>query len=95
MLDIHKDQKIYLERPALAVPERKGHRGRNPKRLKATTDELTVSEYLHTPKDEDWQRISVRNTAKGALVAGYHFVKLWVINPSKMQVERRLLVIRK
>ena len=95
MLDIHKDQKIYLERPDLAVPERKGHRGRKPKRLKATTDELTVSEYLQTLEGEDWQRISVRNTAKGVLVADYHFVKLWIINASKMQVERRLLVIRR
>lgn len=95
MLDIHKDQKIYLERPDLAVPERKSNRGREAKRLKATTDELSVSEYLQTLEEEDWQRISVRNTAKGVLVADYHFVNLWIINTSKMQVERRLLVIRK
>lgn len=95
MLDIHKGQKVYLECPDLAIPKRKSNRGREPKRLKATTNELSVSEYLHTLKDEDWQRISVRNTAKGVLVADYHFVKLWVINTSKMQVERRLLVIRR
>jgi SRSO17 transposase len=95
MLDIHKDQKIYLERPDLAVPERKSNRGREPKRLKATTEELSVSKYLQTLGDQDWQRIRVRNTAKGVLVADYHFVKLWIINASKMQVERRLLVIRK
>ncbi|QQS52759.1 MAG: IS701 family transposase [Bacteroidota bacterium] len=95
MLDIHKDQKIYLERPDLAIPERKSNKGREPKKLKATTDELSVSKYLQTLNDENWQRISVRNTAKGVLVADYHFIKLWIINNSKMQVEQRLLVIRK
>jgi SRSO17 transposase len=95
MLDIHSDQKIYLERPDLTVPVRKSNRGREPKRLKATIDELSASEYLQTLEDENWQHISVRNTAKGVLNADYHFVKLWIINNSKMQVEQRLLVIRK
>jgi SRSO17 transposase len=95
MLDIHSDQKIYLERPDLILPERKSNRGREPKRLKATTDDISVSEYLQTLEDKNWQHISVRNTAKGVLKADYHFVKLWIINNSKMQVEQRLLIIRK
>lgn len=95
MLDIHSDQKIYLERPDLILPERKSNKGREPKKLKATTDALSVTEYLQTLKNENWQRICVRNTAKGILIANYHFVKLWIINNSKMQAEQRLLVIRK
>ena len=95
MLDIHSDQKIYLERPDLILPERKSNRGREPKRLKATTGDISVSEYLQTLEDKNWQHISVRNTAKGVLKADYHFVKLWIINNSKMQVEQRLLIIRK
>jgi SRSO17 transposase len=95
MLDIHSDQKIYLEHPDLILPERKSNRGREPKRLKATTDELSVTEYLQTLENESWQHISVRNTAKGVLSANYHFVKLWIVNNSKKQVEQRLLVIRK
>lgn len=95
MLDIHSDQKIYLERPELILPERKSNRGREPKRLKATTDDISVSGYLQTLEDKNWQHISVRNTAKGVLTVDYHFVKLWIINNSKMQVEQRLLIIRK
>ena len=95
MLDIHRDQKIFLERPELILPQRKSNKGREPKRLKATTKDISVSEYLRSLKEQDWQRITVRNTAKGALVADYHFKKLWIINNTKDQVEQRLLVIRK
>jgi SRSO17 transposase len=95
MLDIHSDQKVYLERPELILPERKSNRGRQPKRLKATTNVCSVTEYLLTLKEDSWQQIDVRNTAKGFLSADYHFAKVWIINNTRMQVESRLLVIRK
>ncbi len=38
MLDIHSDQKIFLERPDFILPLRKSNKGREPKRLKATTE---------------------------------------------------------
>jgi SRSO17 transposase len=95
MLDIHSDQKIYLERPDLILPERKSNKGPEPKKLKATTNQTSVTAYLQTLNDENWERICVRNTAKGVLTGDYHFVKVWIINKNKMQVEQRLLVIRK
>lgn len=48
MLDIHADQAIYLEHPGLVLPERKSSKGPEPKKLIATTDNLSVSKYLKT-----------------------------------------------
>ncbi len=95
MLDIHTDQPVYLEKPDLVLPERKSNRGREPKRLKATTQSIKVSEYCKTLKANHWRKINVRNTAKGTLTGLYHFTKTFVWNKENNQIEQRLLVIRK
>jgi len=44
---------------------------------------------------EQWQKITVRNTAKGVLTGFYHFVNVWIWDKAIDRVEPRLLVIRK
>ena len=95
MLDIHSDQPVYLEKPELILPPRKSHRGREPKRLKATTQCIKVSEYCKGLETNQWKKIKVRNTAKGTLTDLYHFAKVYVWNKETNQIEKRLLVIRK
>jgi len=95
MLDIHADQKIYMECPELFIPERKSKKGPKPKRLKASTRDISVNEYIKTLKSRNWQKINVRNTAKGTLVGYYHFAKVYIWNKGSNQIEPRMLVIRK
>jgi SRSO17 transposase len=95
MLDIHSDQKVFIECPDLVVPERTSSRGRAPKKQKATTEETSVRDYYKTLCGTDWEMITVRNTAKGTLKCHYHFVKVFIWNKTRNQIEPRLLVIRK
>jgi len=95
MLDIHSDQKIYLNQPELYLPERKSAKGPAPKRLKATTPDISVSEYMEGLQPADWEKIHVRNTTKGKLTGEYHFVRVFIWNKSINQIEPRMLVIRK
>jgi SRSO17 transposase len=95
MLDIHSDQKIHLNRPELFLPQRKSTKGPAPKRLKATTPDMTVSEYMESLEPGDWEKIEVRNTAKGKLTGDYHFVRVFIWNKGINQIESRMLVIRK
>jgi len=95
MLDIHSDQSIYLDKPELVLPERKSDRGRSPKRLKATADSVPVKKYFDNLDPDQWQKIRVRNTAKGNLIALYHFQEVWIWNKKQNVIERRLLVIRR
>jgi len=95
MLDIHFDAEIYLERPELVLPEKKGLKGPKPKRLRASLPGIKVNVYLTTLKAEDWQTLNVRNTTKGVLRGEYHFVKVYIWDKSTDQTEQRLLVIRK
>lgn len=95
MLDIHSDQTIYLERPELIIPERKSTKGPKPKKLKATTEGIIVSEYLRTLDSRQWQKLKVRNTTKGLLTGDYHFARVFIWDKILNQVESRLLVIRR
>lgn len=95
MLDIHSDQKIHLDQPELFLPQRKSTKGPAPKRLKATTPDMTVSEYMESLEPGDWEKIEVRNTAKGKLKGDYHFVRVFIWNKSINEIEPRMLVIRK
>jgi SRSO17 transposase len=58
MLDIHADQTIYPECPELILPERKSSKGPEPKKLKATSDNTTVSKYLKTLGNNDWETLN-------------------------------------
>jgi len=95
MLDIHSDQKIYLDQPELFLPERKSTKGPAPKRLKATTPDMTVSEYMESLQPADWEKIVVRNTTKGKLTGEYHFARVFIWNKNTNEIEPRMLVIRK
>ncbi|MBN1184984.1 MAG: IS701 family transposase [Bacteroidales bacterium] len=95
MLDIHRDQPVYLERPELFLPPRKSIRGREPKRLKATVQSIKISDYCKGLQVHEWHKIKVRNTAKGTLADQYHFAKVFVWNKEINDIENRLLVIRK
>jgi SRSO17 transposase len=95
MLDIHSDQIIYTEKPDLFLPERQGTRGAMPKRPQASTEGIKVSQYLKTLQSKDWQRLGVRNTAKGKLIGMYHFVSVYIWDKKTNEIERRLLIIRK
>lgn len=95
MLDIHSDQKIFLNRAEMFLPERKSNKGPAPKRLKASTPDMTVSDYMESLLPGDWEKIQVRNRAKGKLSGEYHFVRVFIWNKSINQVEPRMLVIRK
>ena len=95
MFDIHSNQPIYLEKPELVLPERKGNRGAIPKRLTVTKKTVKVSEYIQGLDQEDWEEIKVRNTAKGSLKGLFHFKQVYIWDREEMRIERRLLVIRK
>ena len=95
MLDIHSSQLIYLEPTELEIPQRKSAKGPAPTRLKATNPSVSVTNYMNTLAEDQWQKLTVRNTTKGKLTGYYHFVRVYIWNKTTDRIEQRLLVIRK
>jgi len=95
MFDIHSNQPVYLEKPELVLPERKGNRGPKPKRLIAMEESIKVSEYIPGLERDEWEEIKVRKTAKGSLKGLFHFRQVYIWNKDENLIEKRLLVVRK
>lgn len=77
MLDIHKDQKIYLELPQFAIPNYSG-RGRKPKIPKPEPQPVRVDEWIKSQSQVAWQKITVRQGTKGPVEYEYLINRVWV-----------------
>lgn len=86
MLDIHEDQHIHLTLPELKT------RGKS---IKPSTPGKRVDQYVKTLNESDWQELKIRNTAKGAIKAKYHFCPVYVWNNKRQSMQSRLLVVRR
>ena len=95
MMDIHKDQVVYLEEPDLKIPEKKGIRGRKPFLPKPDKESIRVDNYQKHLSPDQWTEIKIRTTAKGYLKAKFYFVRVFIWNKARGRIEKRLLVIRK
>lgn len=80
MFDIHSNQLIYLEKPELVLPEWKGKCGPKPKRLIVREESKKVSDYISGLARDEWEEITVRNTAKGTLKGQFHFKQVYIWN---------------
>jgi hypothetical protein len=57
VVDVHKDQLIYLEDPQPVIPQRKNHkRGRKTSRYQAQTQPIRVDNWKEAHPKEAWQR---------------------------------------
>ena len=95
LMDIRENQHVYLEQPVIQVPKPKSNRGRKPKKPKPDIEPISVSEYLKTLKPTDFEKLKVRNTAKGKLTCFYHFKTVYIWDGESNHASKRLLMIRK
>jgi SRSO17 transposase len=95
MMDVHKGQHVFLEKPDFVLPEKHSNKGRKPKRSRPNTSGIRVDEYCDELSEGDWQNLQVRNTAKGVLQADFHFREIYVWDKEANEIYKRLLVIRK
>jgi SRSO17 transposase len=95
VLDVHKDERVFLVKPNLFIPEKKKVRGRTPKKLKAEEKTYRLDQYTSSLQETDWETIKVRKTTKGWLKLEVHVIDVWVWDGQEDQARRRTLVITK
>ena len=93
VLDVHKDEHIYLQEPSLCLPEKKKGRGRGPSKLQPDIVPIDLETYRSTLKVSDWQRVKVRKTAKGNKTVMVHIAGIWHWNGEDAKACRRTLII--
>lgn len=102
VLDVHKDQQIYLQAPTISIPGQprsggypKNRKGRKPTRPVADGASVRADEYVESLPDEAWQKVRIRKTAKGWLKAWIHIRQVWVWDGEESQARKRTLMVRK
>jgi len=95
MVDVHKDQRIYLEDPDPIVPPPKSNKGRKPSRLKAQTTAMRVDKWAAQQPKDSWQRIHVRDTTKGKLLVDILHKRIWLWDGKEAHAHCWHLIVRR
>lgn len=93
--EVPEDTQVYLQCPKLGRPRRR-HKGRaRPTRLQVVSRQVphTARALAHSPQTA-WQRVIVRNSERGQLIADFKLLAVWTLTPA-LQVRREWLVIRR
>lgn len=92
---IRSNFQCYLEKPHFYPPERKSGRGRPPIKMCTQTKAFSVQAVQKKSKEEDWQRVEVRDTEKGKLYLDIIHKKIWVrCQNTNKTFERELLITK-
>ena len=76
--DVHRTQRIWTERPELAVPPSQPGRGRPAKKLRASGEPVTVENPVKRFGSGDWTRCVLRDSTRGELRVDLAHRRVWV-----------------
>jgi len=94
MVDVHKDQRIYLEDPEPVVPPANPEKIRNPTKLEAQTTPIRVGKWAEQQPDDRWQRTYVRDTTKDKLLVDILHKRVWLWDGDELRANCRHLIVR-
>lgn len=95
MVDVHRDQHIYLEDPKPVVPTAKPGKGRKPEKLKAQTKPIRIDAWAEKQPDDRWQRMYVRDTTKGKLLVDILHQRVWLWDGEEPEAHCWHLIVRR
>ena len=95
VLDVHKDETVYMEEPRFFVPERKSKKGKKPTKLKADKKTIRLDQILSQVPLSDWKYESIRDTTKGVLTLFVYKTQVWIWDKKEDKARIRTLIITK
>jgi SRSO17 transposase len=95
VVDIHKDQRLYLEDPRPAIPEASAAGGRPRSRRQAQTGAHRVDQWASEQQETDWQRVTLRDSNKGKLRVEILHRRIWLWDGKEAQAHQWHLIVRR
>lgn len=95
VVDVHKDQRVYLVDPKPIVPDPKPGRGRNPTRLATQCDPIRVDKLTSGQPESEWQRTTVRETTRGQLNVDILHMRVWLWDGEEAEAHGWHLIVRR
>ena len=95
VVDIHKDQTIYLEDPKPTIPPRKSNRGRKPACYKTDIKGMRVDKWVKQQPETDWRHYTLRDSTKGELKVQVLHQRVWLWDNRESKARYWHLIVRK
>jgi SRSO17 transposase len=95
VLDVHKDEKVFLQEPRFAVPSKKEGRGRTPERMKADQPEIRLDKLAEQLTPKDWKLEEIRDSTKGKIYLRVYKTTVWCWDEKESSARKRTLIITK
>lgn len=95
VLDVHKSETVYLEEPVISIPKKQGKRGRNPSKLKADRQAISLAEFIKNLALNDWKLEYIRDSTKGKLHLYVYKKTVWTWDKKEDKARKRTLIITK
>jgi SRSO17 transposase len=93
--EVPRNTQVYLQCPQVGVPRRRHAHGRPPTRLQVRSRQVPHEvQALARSGQTAWQRVAVRTTERGQLIADFSVLPVWTVTEA-MQVRREWLVTRR
>jgi SRSO17 transposase len=93
VLDVHKDETIFLSEPTFSIPQRKGNKGKTPTKIQPNIKSIQLQDYIKILNDNDFTEEKIRKTAKGWKYAKVHTVTVWHWDGQEEKACKRTLII--
>jgi SRSO17 transposase len=95
VMDVHKDEKVFLQEPSFKIPEPKTGAGRKPKKLKADVCSFRLDKLQEGIIEDDWRLENIRDTVKGKLRLLVYKKEIWIWDGKSSKAKKRVLIITK
>lgn len=95
MVDVHSNQRIFLDNPSPEIATRKGTSGRIPKALVSTRKSVRVDTWMKKQPKSAWQSLQVRHATTGPITVDAIYRQVWLWNGTEEKPRRwTLLIVR-
>jgi SRSO17 transposase len=95
VVDVHKNQHIYLEDPEPMMPESKQGRGRKPKQRVAQTKSVRVDKWLGEQPEHKWSLVTLRDSTRGKLQVEILHRHVWLWDKREEKARHWHLLVRR
>lgn len=94
-IDVHSDQRVYLEDPRPQVPPRQGARGKAPTRRQAQVEPIEVRQWKRDQPESAWRTVELRDSTKGRLRVQVLHRRVWLWDGEEAQARQWHLLVRR
>lgn len=93
VVDIHSDQRVFLNDFSPSVPIKTHDKGRAPIRLKTEEQSVRVDSLIDSFQDKDWRVVTLRDSKKGKLKAEAIQKRVWLWNGEEEAPRKWTLIV--